>query len=121
VTFYQSVGMNVVTALPHLSTEVEMMLINLGVDRQRARSVMENQLSSALRRIVVLTQKMDHIPPITTNEANPFPYQVFILRKLYVLKWKIIIPAAQSQMGMEGEGWGAVLKKTLFDATTGPS
>jgi len=77
-------------------------------DKQRARSVMENQLSSALRRIVVLTQKTDHIPPITTNEANPFPYQ-------------IIIPAAPSQMGMEGEGWGAVLKKTLFDATTGPS
>ena len=82
MTFYQSVGMNVVTSLPHLSTEMEMMLINLGVDKQRARSVMENQLSSALRRIVALTQKTDHIPPITTNEANPFPYQVFILRKL---------------------------------------
>ena len=79
MTFYQSVEMNVVTALPHLSTEIGMMLINLGVDKQRARSVMENQLSSALRRIVVLTQKTDHIPPITTNEANPFPYQVFIL------------------------------------------
>lgn len=82
MTFYQSVGMNVVTSLPHLSTEMEMMLINLGVDKQRARSVMENQLSSALRRIVALTQKTDHIPPITTNEANPFPYQVFNLRKL---------------------------------------
>jgi autophagy-related protein 101 len=38
---------------------------------------MENQLASALLRIVVLTQKTDHIPPITTNEANPFPYQVY--------------------------------------------
>lgn len=81
---------------------------------------MENQLASALRRIVVLTQKTDHIPPITTNEANPFPYQVQP-KKWMVLKCKIIIPVASSQMGIEGEGWGAVLKKTLFDATTGPT
>jgi hypothetical protein len=47
-----------------------------GIDRGRARRTMENQLASALLRIVVLTQKTDHIPPITTNEANPFPYQV---------------------------------------------
>jgi len=37
---------------------------------------MEGQLLSALSEIVILTQKTDHIPPITTNEANPFPYQV---------------------------------------------
>lgn len=40
---------------------------------------MENQLSSALLKVVMLTQKTDHIPPITSNEANPFPYQVRLL------------------------------------------
>ena len=82
--------------------------------------MMENQLASSLRQIVVLTQKTDHIPPITTNDANPFPYQVYPT-KLVVLKCEIVIPVASSQIGIEGEGWGAVLKKTLFDATTGPS
>jgi hypothetical protein len=51
-------------------------LTPLVVDRSKARTVMEGQLSSALRKIVLLTQRTDHIPPITTNEANPFPYQV---------------------------------------------
>jgi len=76
-------------------------------DRSKARIVMEGQLSSALRKIVLLTQRTDHIPPITTNEANPFPYQ-------------ILTPSSASGGGVEGEGWGAVLKKTLFDAA-GPT
>jgi len=78
-------------------------------EKTKARRIMENQLSAALLKIVMLTQKTDHIPPITTNEANPFPYQ-------------IVVPSSTVQpvgLGMDGEGWGAVLKKTLFDATTG--
>ena len=45
---------------------------------------MERNLIDALRKIVVMTQKTDHIPPITTNEANPFPYQVLILISIFV-------------------------------------
>jgi Autophagy-related protein 101 len=53
-----------------------LVLTPLVVDRSKARAVMEGQLTAALRKIVFLTQRTDHIPPITTNEANPFPYQV---------------------------------------------
>jgi len=58
------------------------------IDKQAARSMMENQLASSLRQIVVLTQKTDHIPPITTNDANPFPYQVYPT-KLVVLNARL--------------------------------
>lgn len=47
---------------------------------------MESELSAALRKIVVLTQKTDHIPPITTNEANPFPYQVRLVTYVWVME-----------------------------------
>lgn len=46
------------------------------IERLKAKRTMEQQLAAALLRIVEETQKTDHIPPITTNEANPFPYQV---------------------------------------------
>lgn len=38
---------------------------------------MEQTLSATIMKLVtcVNTQK-DHIPPITTSEANPFPYQI---------------------------------------------
>jgi hypothetical protein len=40
------------------------------------RKKMEEQLSLALEKVVAEAEKTDHIPSITTNEANPFPYQV---------------------------------------------
>jgi len=45
-------------------------------EKDDRRGIMEQQLFMALGKVVRLTQKTDHIPPITTNEANPFPYQV---------------------------------------------
>jgi autophagy-related protein 101 len=49
------------------------------LERVKARKTMEQQLAKASMVIVQETEKTDHIPPITTNEANPFPYQVYIL------------------------------------------
>jgi hypothetical protein len=46
------------------------------VERIRMRKKMEEQLSLALEKVVAEAEKTDHIPSITTNEANPFPYQV---------------------------------------------
>jgi len=45
-------------------------------EKTERRTLMEEQLILALGKVVRLTQRTDHIPPITTNEANPFPYQV---------------------------------------------
>ena len=59
--------------------------ILISIEKVKSRNMMESQLVSALQRIVILTQKTDHIPPITTNEANPFPYQVFLQYRLLIL------------------------------------
>jgi len=45
-------------------------------EKMERRTLMEQQLILGLGKVVRLTQRTDHIPPITTNEANPFPYQV---------------------------------------------
>lgn len=45
----------------------------------RNRRQMEKQLQAAAMNIVkTVNQDRDHIPPITTNESNPFPYQILI-------------------------------------------
>lgn len=60
-------------------------------ERAELRRSMEADLRHLLLNILTLTDEYkDHIPPITTSDANPFPYQ-------------ISIPANDS--------WGAVLKK----------
>ncbi|KAF7907200.1 uncharacterized protein EAF01_004787 [Botrytis porri] len=48
-------------------------------ERAKVRNAMEAMLLKAAMKIVttVNTEK-DHIPPITTSEANPFPYQITI-------------------------------------------
>jgi len=45
-------------------------------------------LKAAMKIVTTVTREKDHIPPITTSEANPFPYQIIINPKL-------------------GDGWGA--------------
>ena len=38
---------------------------------------METTLQKAVLKIVtIVNQHKDHIPPITTSETNPFPYQI---------------------------------------------
>ncbi|KAK5121937.1 hypothetical protein LTR85_004509 [Meristemomyces frigidus] len=45
----------------------------------RNRRTMEKSLQTAAMKIVTIVNKeRDHIPPITTNETNPFPYHILI-------------------------------------------
>ncbi|XXG96449.1 Forkhead transcription factor [Hypoxylon texense] len=51
-------------------------------ERAKVRKAMEQTLLTTVMKIVtcVNTHK-DHIPPITTSEANPFPYQINVNQK----------------------------------------
>lgn len=33
---------------------------------------------TAMKIVTIVNQYKDHIPPITTSEANPFPYQIVL-------------------------------------------
>ncbi|EMC97328.1 hypothetical protein BAUCODRAFT_69303 [Baudoinia panamericana UAMH 10762] len=45
----------------------------------RNRHVMEDQLQQAAMKVVALANREKaHIPPITTNDTNPFPYQILV-------------------------------------------
>ena len=45
----------------------------------RNRRQMESQLQKAAMEIVtIMDRDRGHIPPITTNETNPFPYQILV-------------------------------------------
>lgn len=58
------------------------------IERAKVRKAMEAMLLKAAMKIVTtVNREKDHIPPITTSEANPFPYQIVINPK--------------------GDGWGA--------------
>lgn len=49
----------------------------------RNRRVMETSLQKAAMRVIELVNKeKDHIPPITTNDSNPFPYQILVNPKV---------------------------------------
>lgn len=49
------------------------------VERLQLRNAMETALQASLFKIVEVTdQNKDHIPPITTQDINPFPYQIVI-------------------------------------------
>jgi autophagy-related protein 101 len=38
---------------------------------------METQLQrTAMKIVATVNREKDHIPPITTSESNPFPYQI---------------------------------------------
>ncbi|EME43496.1 hypothetical protein DOTSEDRAFT_72765 [Dothistroma septosporum NZE10] len=45
----------------------------------RNRRNMERGLEKAAMKIVgIVNRERDHIPPITTNESNPFPYNILV-------------------------------------------
>ena len=45
---------------------------------------MDDQLTTCLLKIIrFVNDKKDHIPPITTSDANPFPFQVRIYNNIY--------------------------------------
>lgn len=51
-------------------------------ERALMRNAMEAQLLKTVKKIVtVVNQYKDHIPPITTSGANPFPYQITVNQK----------------------------------------
>jgi autophagy-related protein 101 len=35
-------------------------------------------LKAAMKIVTTVNREKDHIPPITTSESNPFPYQIVI-------------------------------------------
>ncbi|KAG0200598.1 hypothetical protein BGX28_006394 [Mortierella sp. GBA30] len=72
-------------------------------DKQRSIKLMEKALSSLFLSILrTVNERKDHIPPITTSEGNPFPYQ-------------IVIPTA-------ADTWGSMFKRMLdTSATSSPS
>ncbi|EEH46052.2 uncharacterized protein PADG_02202 [Paracoccidioides brasiliensis Pb18] len=52
-------------------------------DRTKVRKAMEKMLQKAVFKILaVVNKEKDHIPPITTSDANPFPYQIVLNPKL---------------------------------------
>ncbi|CAG8509009.1 18080_t:CDS:2 [Rhizophagus irregularis] len=62
----------------------------------RIRKEMSAQLTTCFLNIIrFINDKKDHIPPITTLEANPFPFQ-------------IVIPSTT-------DTWGTMLKRMLAD------
>ncbi|KAI9758322.1 MAG: hypothetical protein M1815_003527 [Lichina confinis] len=46
-------------------------------ERAKVRVAMESMLQRTVKKIVITANRdVDHIPPITTSETNPFPYQI---------------------------------------------
>lgn len=46
------------------------------------RKAMEQTLLTTVMKIITcVNQNKDHIPPITTSESNPFPYQISVNQK----------------------------------------
>jgi Autophagy-related protein 101 len=57
-------------------------------ERAKVRKAMETMLlKTAMKIVSTVNREKEHIPPITTSETNPFPYQININPK--------------------GDGWGA--------------
>ena len=43
---------------------------------------MESSLQkTAMKIVAIVNRDKDHIPPITTSETNPFPYQIHVNQK----------------------------------------
>ncbi|KAI9790395.1 MAG: hypothetical protein M1816_005213 [Peltula sp. TS41687] len=48
-------------------------------ERAKVRRAMEMMLQkTAIKIVTTANRDVDHIPPITTSESNPFPYQIII-------------------------------------------
>ena len=48
-------------------------------ERAKVRNAMEQTLSATIMKLVTcVNAHKDHIPPITTSDANPFPYQIHV-------------------------------------------
>jgi autophagy-related protein 101 len=55
---------------------------NMVPERAKVRKAMEQTLLTTVMKIITyVNQNKDHIPPITTSESNPFPYQINVNQK----------------------------------------
>ncbi|KAF8241719.1 DUF1649-domain-containing protein [Wilcoxina mikolae CBS 423.85] len=51
-------------------------------DRAKARRQIEDQLQATILKIITIAgNEKNHVPPITTNDVNPFPYTIVISQK----------------------------------------
>lgn len=67
-------------------------------ERESLNKKTEKQLREIFLSIVsTVNEHKDHIPPITTTDSTPFPFE-------------IVVPGTS-----QGEGWGTVFKKMLSD------
>ena len=56
-----------------------LMFLVHGVERTKVLKAMEMTLQkTAMKIVTIVNQFKDHIPPITTSESNPFPYQIVL-------------------------------------------
>lgn len=63
---------------------INVTLVNPRTDTERARirRIMETNLQKAVMQIISnTTYHRDHIPPIITNDKNPFPYHIIVQPK----------------------------------------
>ncbi|RUS20716.1 DUF1649-domain-containing protein [Endogone sp. FLAS-F59071] len=62
-------------------------------ERQKLSKSMEKHLNQCLEKILrIVNEKKEHIPPITSNDGNPFPFQVCdprsgIIARAYLYDW----------------------------------
>lgn len=48
-------------------------------EQKKVLRAMETTLhKTALKIVAIVNQQKEHIPPITTSETNPFPYQIIL-------------------------------------------
>lgn len=53
------------------------------IEHTKVTKAMEMTLhKTALKIVTIVNQHKDHIPPITTSEVNPFPYQINLNPKI---------------------------------------
>ncbi|KAF9349286.1 MAG: hypothetical protein J3Q66DRAFT_136851 [Benniella sp.] len=70
-------------------------------DKQRSIKNMEKALAQLFMSILrTVNERKDHIPPITTSDGNPFPYQ-------------IVVPTA-------ADTWGSMFKRMLDTSASSP-
>ena len=53
--------------------------MSYNIECAKVRKAMENMLQkAALKILAVANRDKDHIPPIMTTDANPFPYRIVL-------------------------------------------
>lgn len=78
-------------------------------DREKMRKTTANQLLEILKSIVsTASSNKDHIPPITTTDATPFPYKLVVGKDPNLLE-----KHEEPSHNNKDETWGGMFKKML--------